>query len=69
MYEEVALGEASALVEGRVRLPAERERMQLGDDRIERVLGFRPATPLRDGLAREWAWLREHRDRWTVMHY
>jgi UDP-glucose 4-epimerase len=69
VYEQVAPGEASAMVEGRVRLPAELERMQLDNDRIERVLGVRPATPLHDGLAREWAWLREHPDRWTVMHY
>ncbi|MEO7040286.1 MAG: NAD-dependent epimerase/dehydratase family protein [Candidatus Elarobacter sp.] len=69
VHEQIAPGEASSLVDGRVRLPAELERMQLGNDRIARVLGFRPATRLRDGLAHEWAWLREHPQRWTVMHY
>ncbi|MBV8117541.1 MAG: NAD-dependent epimerase/dehydratase family protein [Candidatus Eremiobacteraeota bacterium] len=67
--EHVAPGERSALVDGRMRLPAELSVMQLSPEKTERVLGVRPATVLRDGLAREWTWLREHPQRWDEMHY
>ncbi len=67
--EEVAPGERSALVDGRMRLPSELAVMQLSPAKTERLLGRRPATALRDGLEREWAWLREHAERWHEMHY
>jgi UDP-glucose 4-epimerase len=69
LREEVAPGERSALVDGRMRLPAELAVMQLSPAKAERMLGVRPSTPLREGLAREWAWLREHPERWNEMHY
>lgn len=67
--EDVLPGERSALVDGRMRLPAELAVMQLSPAKTERLLGRRPSTPLRDGIAREWNWLREHPDRWNEMHY
>jgi UDP-glucose 4-epimerase len=67
--EEVAPGETSALVDGRMRLPAELDVMHLSPEKTERMLGIRLATPLRDGIAREWEWLQDHADRWAVMHY
>jgi UDP-glucose 4-epimerase len=67
--EEVAPGETSALVDGRMRLPAELAVMHLSPEKTERMLGIRPATSLRDGIAREWEWLQDHADRWAVMHY
>jgi UDP-glucose 4-epimerase len=69
LFEDVAPGETSSLVDGRLRLPAELQRMQLDNARIAATLGVRPETTLREGLAREWAWLQEHAARWTVMHY
>jgi UDP-glucose 4-epimerase len=67
--ERVALGDVLELVQevsGR-RLEIRREAPQKGDMRdtfadttaARRELGFRPTVPLREGLAREWAWLKE----------
>lgn len=67
--EEVAPGERSALVDGRMRLPAELNVMQLSPAKGERLLHTTPRIALRDGVAREWAWLREHGGRWDEMHY
>lgn len=67
--EEVAPGERSSLVDGRMRLPAELGVMHLSTVKTQRLLGVRPATALRDGMAAEWAWLREHGERWDEMHY
>jgi len=67
--EDVLPGERSELVDGRMRLPSELGVMQLSPLKAERLLGCRPSTPLRDGMAREWSWLREHPQRWTEMHY
>jgi UDP-glucose 4-epimerase len=69
LREEVAPGERSSLVDGRMRLPAELAVMHLSPAKAERLLQQRPATRLRDGIAREWAWLREHPRRWNEMHY
>jgi UDP-glucose 4-epimerase len=67
--ENVQPGERSALVDGRMRLPAELAVMHLSPAKTERLLGVRPSTTLRDGIAREWSWLREHPERWDEMHY
>lgn len=67
--EDVAPGERSALVDGRLRLPSELEVMQLSPEKTHRMLGVRAAMKLRDGLELEWDWLRDHPGRWTEMHY
>lgn len=67
--ENVAPGERSSLVDGRMRLPAELQLMQLSPEKADRVLGVRPKIDLREGLAAEWRWLQEHPERWTEMHY
>lgn len=67
--EAIAPGETSSLVDGRMRLPAELGVMHLSAEKTARTLGVRAATPLREGLAREWAWLRENPQRWNEMHY
>ena len=67
--ENVAPGERSELVEGRMRLPSELEVMQLSPKKVERTFGLRPMVSLRDGLQREWEWLLENPNRWTTMSY
>ena len=67
--ERVTVNEVLRLIEtvtGR-RLPVAREEAQKGDMRdtfadteaARRDLAFRSTVPLREGLAREWAWLQE----------
>lgn len=67
--ERVSIADVLRLVEdvtGR-RLEIRREEEQKGDMRdtfadtaaARRDLGFRPTVPLREGLAREWQWLKE----------
>ena len=67
--EEIAPGERSSLVDGRLRLPAELAVMHLSPAKTERLLGVKPQIRLRDGLAREWSWLRANPQRWNEMHY
>jgi UDP-glucose 4-epimerase len=69
IFEELAEGEASEHLAGRIRLPAELERLVLDPSRIGERLGWRPETALRDGIQRELEWLRAHADLWTEMHY
>lgn len=67
--EDVAPGQRSALVDGRMRLPSELEVMQLSPAKVERTFGLRPKVSLREGLQREWEWLLENPARWTTMSY
>jgi len=67
--EHVLPGERSALVDGRMRLPSELNVMQLSPAKVERVLGVTPRVSLREGLRREWEWLRENPGRWKTMSY
>lgn len=67
--EPIAEGQVSQLVPGRVRLPAELKQMVLDNRRAQDRLGWLPRVGLREGLAREFAWLREHVERWQTMHY
>ena len=67
--ENVRPGERSALVDGRMRLPSELEVMQLSPKKVERTFGLAPRVTLREGLRREWEWLRENPHRWTTMSY
>lgn len=67
--EDIAPGERSSLVDGRMRLPAELAVMHLSPVKAQRMLGVVVATAVRDGIAREWSWLRKHPNRWNEMHY
>lgn len=69
LTENVAPGQRSALVDGRLRLPAELDVMHLSPAKAQRLLGMRPKTALREGIAREWAWLAQNAGRWGEMHY
>jgi len=61
--ENIAQGEASREVEGRVRLPLELKRMVL-ENESARALGWSPEIPLNEGIRREVAWARRHLDHW-----
>jgi UDP-glucose 4-epimerase len=69
IHESVPEGERSALVNGRMRLPSELQRMRMSFGRAQEALGWKPEVDLRDGLEREWKWLQHHRHRWTEMSY
>jgi UDP-glucose 4-epimerase len=62
--EDVPVGGMSAVV-GRVRLPAELERMVLDNQQAKSLLGWEPRVSLDEGLKREYAWLAENPGRWT----
>jgi UDP-glucose 4-epimerase len=67
IFEETPEGEMSTAMPDRVRLPQELRTMVLDPARARDVLGFHADTPLRAGLAREWAWIREHPGRWDTL--
>jgi UDP-glucose 4-epimerase len=69
IYEAVAEGQVSDLVPGRIRLPAELKQMVLDNRRAREQLGWAPQVALHEGLAQEFAWLRDHAERWQTMHY
>lgn len=65
IYEDTPEGERSKEMPDRVRLPQELQAMVLDPTRAAEVLGFRAEVDLRDGLRREWEWIRANPDRWT----
>ncbi len=67
--ENVAPGERSELVDGRMRLPSELDVMQLSPKKVERTFGITPQVTLREGVRREWEWLLENGHRWKTMSY
>lgn len=69
VYEDVAEGQTSRLVEGRLRLPSELQTMVMSYERARAKVGWAPRVSLREGLAREWQWLQEHHQCWTRMSY
>ncbi|MGH2914916.1 MAG: NAD-dependent epimerase/dehydratase family protein [Solirubrobacteraceae bacterium] len=69
IVEDIAEGEVSNLVAGRMRLPAELQRMVLDPGAAREVVGWRPTTELPAGMMAEMEWLRANADRWSVMHY
>lgn len=68
-FDDVAEGERSDMADGRVRLPSELRHMKMSYERARTLLGWEPATSLRDGIEREWKWLQDHPGRWTTMSY
>ena len=69
LYEIVAEGEMSDLVEGRKRLPLELKRMVLDNKKAKGYFGWEPKVTLRDGLIREMEWFVANRHRWGKMSY
>src|SRR5262249_13055496 len=69
IFEQGAEGQTSELVAGRMRLPAELKQMVLDNTRARERLGWMPQMALHQGLAQEFAWLRENSERWQTMHY
>jgi nucleoside-diphosphate-sugar epimerase len=63
--EDVAVGGMSSVVVGRVRLPAELERMVLDNQLAKSLLGWKPEVCLDQGLETEFTWLAENPERWT----
>lgn len=69
IFEDLPEGERSALVNGRMRLPSELQRMRMSSALAQAAVGWSPTVDLRDGLEREWKWLQDNRQRWTEMSY
>jgi UDP-glucose 4-epimerase len=68
LHEDVPEGAVSNYF-ARRRLPQELKTLVQSRDKAQRLVHWSPQTDLADGLAREWAWLQEHPQRWTVMSY
>jgi UDP-glucose 4-epimerase len=68
-HEAVRVGERSKLVDGRQRLPAELQRMVLNPQKAERLIGWKAAVPLPEGIKHEWEWLKKNSGLWQEMHY
>lgn len=70
LYEDTKPGETSALVAGRLRLPAELQTMVLSPEKARCRLDWSANVPLADGLRAEAEWLAgPGLSRWTAMHY
>lgn len=69
IYERVSEGEASDVIDGRKRLPLELKRMILDNKKAREILGWEPKVKLREGLIKEFEWLKSNRDRWKKMSY
>ena len=67
--EEVAEGEYSELVGGRMRLPAELKALEQDNTLARTLYDWAPSTDLRTGIRTELAWLATHAERWVELHY
>jgi UDP-glucose 4-epimerase len=64
VFEQTSEGTYSQAMPDRVRLPQELGTMHLDPGRAWRRLGWRSQVSLREGLAREWNWLRANPSHW-----
>lgn len=69
IYEEVAEGQSSEIVKGRMRLPAELQVMILDNRKGTEALSWFPAVALDQGIVLEMEWLQNQPWRWQEMHY
>ncbi|RLJ07832.1 MAG: hypothetical protein DRP16_02690 [Candidatus Aenigmatarchaeota archaeon] len=69
IYEDVKEGEGSELLEGRKRLPMELKKMVLDNRKAKKNLGWEPRVRLREGLIKEFEWLKSNKHRWKKMSY
>jgi UDP-glucose 4-epimerase len=68
LHEDVAEGETSSHYD-RKRLPMELRELVQSTRKSQDLLGWKPATGLRDGLRLEYEWLKERPHRWERMSY
>lgn len=69
IYENVKEGEISELVDGRKRLPMELKKMVLSNKKSKKILGWEPKVAVKEGLVREFEWLKSNKHRWKTMSY
>lgn len=69
LIEDVREGERSRMVDGRMRLPSELQTMVLSYSSAQAAVGWVPEVELREGLRREWDWLKANATRWSRMSY
>lgn len=69
VYENVKEGEVSELVKNRKRLPLELKKMILSNKKAKKILGWETKVALKEGLVREFDWLKSNKHRWKKMSY
>lgn len=69
IYESISEGEVSDVIEGRKRLPLELKTMILDNKKAKEMLGWKPKVTLREGLVKEFEWLKSNKHRWKEMSY
>jgi UDP-glucose 4-epimerase len=68
IHENVKEGEKSKYFE-RKRLPMELKVLTQSNAKAKKLVGWSPETKLEKGLAAEWDWLVENKNRWKKMSY
>ena len=68
IYENIGEGEISNEVKDRKRLPLELKEMVLDNSKAKRV-GWKPKVKLKEGIIKEYEWLKENYHRWTNPSY
>src|SRR3989338_1117311 len=69
IHEDIEEGKESTMVVGRKRLPRELGVMHLKNDKARKFLGWSPSIRIKEGVRREYEWLKKNPDRWTIMSY
>ncbi len=67
--EKVQEGQFSKYIEGRLRLPRELRIMSLDNSRASKLLEWKPFISLKEGIRREYQWLKRNSHRWTKLSY
>jgi len=69
IHEELAEGKESKYVEGRLRLPRELGVMHLDNSEAKAFTDWSDTVALKDGIRREYIWLKENHKRWHTLSY
>lgn len=64
IFEDLDEGKISKEVEGRPRLPLELKRMVLDNKKAKKILKWEPKIKLKEGIIKEFEWLKNNITRW-----
>ncbi len=69
IHEDIKEGKFSKYIEGRMRLPRELRIMSLDNTKAYKLLGWVPKVDLKEGIRREYKWIKDNPKRWQKLSY
>jgi nucleoside-diphosphate-sugar epimerase len=66
IHENLAEGATSKYIAGRKRIPSELQVLIQSTERATHDTGWKPKTPLVEGIRKQWQWLLSHGERYSL---